>query len=137
MMVDEREEQTMRHHLKEWRSTSIVHDLQRRQLLCEMIAVSRERWLMEMRMDGYPVVYSPSQWTVAVDQRCGSKYSFILVGGVRKFAVEHATAAIFAVAQTMSGRVERERRYGTLDTLEEWKWEFIEPKLRFLDEGRA
>jgi hypothetical protein len=101
-----------------------------------MIAVGRERWLMEMHLDGYPVSYSPSQWTVAVDQRCGSKYSFILVGGVREFAVEHATAAIFAVLKC--GRVNRERRYGTLDTLEDWHWARLEPNLRirpFINHG--
>jgi hypothetical protein len=126
----------MKYH-KEWRDGSLINDLKRRYLLCQMIEVGRERRTLELKMAGYLMADTPEQWKTSVDQRCGSKYSFIICGAPwyrgrrRVFAIEHATGAIFAVYEgSHSSRVNRERRYGTLDTLEDWNWAYIEPKLR-------
>lgn len=107
---------------------NISHDMKRRYQLCKMIEIGREIRVLAMKMDGMPMCDDPARFVTTVDQLQGSKYSYIVYQGRRIFAVEHDTSRIFSVSQ--SGRVNRDRSYGTLDTLEDWNWGYMKPQLR-------
>jgi len=86
-------------------------------------ADTRARYAADWERDqerGYKYPLSVHEPQMVVRVKMGRKYANIDVGSSGKYMVELATGAIYGIKAY--GVIHRGHHYGTLDTIDDWKW---------------